>query len=431
MPSYDGREHSRSVGRSLLWVPRIALFPLYLVSEGVRRPLGALFSYAEEHHWQERWRDFFTFGDKHQIGLFPTGRIDLGLRPTVGFYFFWNDTIAHSDLRLRVTLSGLDAFNVHTLMRTPLGKTRKLTLTFHFAQRADRDFYGFGPTAPDDAARFYEQRLEGKASLWQELSEISAITTYMGIRSEQFDPDATSRRSLEEQIELGVLRPPPGLESGVLALYSGVSARVDTRAPRLTRNPTTASAYDHRGGSGVVVAGRIEHWSGLEKSRATAADAGRLPEWVKYGASAGASVDLTGSRRTIDLITTLELADPLPGDNPIPFTELVSLGGNQPLRAFRTGRLLDRSATSATLTYRWPIWVFLDGNVHYAVGNVFGPHLDGFRPGLLRSSFGIGIDSAGSSDHPFEVLLAFGTAPFDEGARIENLRFVFGTRSEL
>ncbi|MET0414177.1 MAG: hypothetical protein ABW217_22900, partial [Polyangiaceae bacterium] len=176
---------------------------------------------------------------------------------------------------------------------------------------------------------------------------------------------------------------------------------------------------------------RVEHWSGLEKSRASTVEPGRLPEWIKYGASAGASADLTGSRRTLDLITTLDLADPLPGDNPIPFTELVSLGGNQPLRAFRAGRLLDRSATSATLTYRWPIWVYLDGAVHYAVGNVFGPHLDGFRPGLLRSSFGIGIDSAGSSDQPFEVLLAFGTAPFEEGARVESLRFVFGTRSDF
>jgi hypothetical protein len=60
---------------------------------------------------------------------------------------------------------------------------------------------------------------------------------------------------------------------------------------------------------------------------------------------------------------------------------------------------------------------------------VFGPHLEGFRPELLRSSFGIGIDSAGSGDQPFEILLAFGTAPFNEGGRVESVRFVLGTRS--
>jgi hypothetical protein len=80
-----------------------------------------------------------------------------------------------------------------------------------------------------------------------------------------------------------------------------------------------------------------------------------------------------------------------------------------------------------TLTYRWPIWVYLDGNLHYAVGNVFGEHLAGVDARLLRSSFGIGVSSATSSDNPFDALLAFGTRPFEAGGGVENVRFVFGT----
>jgi hypothetical protein len=71
--------------------------------------------------------------------------------------------------------------------------------------------------------------------------------------------------------------------------------------------------------------------------------------------------------------------------------------GSHPLRGFRDHRLLERSAAVSTLTCRWPIRVYLHGNLHYAVGNVFGEHLAGFEPRLLRSSFGLGLSSAGSS----------------------------------
>ena len=37
-----------------------------------------------------------------------------------------------------------------------------------------------------------------------------------------------------------------------------------------------------------------------------------------------------------------------------------------------------RSAAVATLQYSWPVWGFLDGIIQADVGNVFGPHLEGF-----------------------------------------------------
>jgi hypothetical protein len=113
----------------------------------------------------------------------------------------------------------------------------------------------------------------------------------------------------------------------------------------------------------------------------------------------------------------------------VPFTEQASLGGSRPLRGFLEGRLIDRSATALQLDYQFPIWIWLDGTAHYAVGNVFGPALEGFAPERLRSSFGMGFRSAGSRDHLFEVLLAFGTERFDSGAEIESFRFVVGATS--
>jgi hypothetical protein len=73
--------------------------------------------------------------------------------------------------------------------------------------------------------------------------------------------------------------------------------------------------------------------------------------------------------------------------------------------------------------------VWLDGGMHYAVGNVFGEHLDGFELGKLRQSFGLGLRSSGNPDHALEVLLAFGTDTFDRGAEVEAFRFVLGATS--
>jgi hypothetical protein len=73
--------------------------------------------------------------------------------------------------------------------------------------------------------------------------------------------------------------------------------------------------------------------------------------------------------------------------------------------------------------------VWLDGVIHYEVGNVFGERLKDFELDLLRNSYGIGVRTTSSNDHVFEILLAFGTETFRDGARIEHTRFVFGSSS--
>ncbi len=71
---YDGRgtAYDRS-GSPLLWVPRVILFPLYVVSEYVvRRPLGWATVKAERSNLANLLVDWFTFGPDRQAGLVPT-----------------------------------------------------------------------------------------------------------------------------------------------------------------------------------------------------------------------------------------------------------------------------------------------------------------------------------------------------------------------
>jgi outer membrane protein assembly factor BamA len=148
--------------------------------------------------------------------------------------------------------------------------------------------------------------------------------------------------------------------------------------------------------------------------------------WVRYQATAGGFLDLNGRNRVLSVSATTRFADPL-GREPIPFTELVALGGSGPMRGYYPGRLVDRSAAVATVHYRWPIWVWLDGSLQAATGNVFGEHLDGFRASRLRLSGAVGIESVGSRDGSFEFLIGAGTETFDQGAKLDSVRIALGT----
>jgi outer membrane protein assembly factor BamA len=165
----------------------------------------------------------------------------------------------------------------------------------------------------------------------------------------------------------------------------------------------------------------------LRRTRAEPDDPARLPAWLSYGGTLTGTLDLTGTQRRLDLELFAAFTDPWTGAADVPFTRAVSLGGARPMRGFGTQRFMDRSAVVGTLRYRWPVWQMLDGSLHAAAGNVFGRWLRGFSPDELRASLGVGMATATSSTQAFELLLAFGTRPFRDGAAVESTRLAVGT----
>ena len=180
-----------------------------------------------------------------------------------------------------------------------------------------------------------------------------------------------------------------------------------------TRRPSPAA------GSGVRV--EVEATQGTDIRHSPGAS------WLRYGGTAGGFLDVNGRNRVVSLSLALLFADPLKKNQPIPFTELVTLGGPGPMRGFYPGRLRDRSAAVLTAKYRWPIWVWLDGSLQAAVGNVFGEHLSGFDTSLFRFSGAVGIESVGSRDGSFELLFGVGSETFDHGAQLDSARVLVGT----
>ncbi len=445
---YDGRDEPTTAGDVLLWIPRILLSPLYFVSEYViRRPLGALVTTAERDDWVEAVTDFFTFGPNGNMGIVPTGLFDFGFRPSIGVYYFWNDAGHEKNkVRLHAAWGGEDWRSLRVTDRVALDEDTDISLTGTLLQRPDYVFYGTGPRSRGPDPRYRKDMLEARLGFSgylasrphhapRTLSEQptdSMLQAAVGVRDATFDlgTRCCDDPSVQSLIDDGRLSVPAGSRDGYTIAFEQLDLDLDTRRRREKLFEDDASDWSQPSGSGVRFSVRAEHATGLRRAAPSLAETtSERHAWLKYGGTLGGFWDVTEQQRVLGLQLVVDFVDPLIDGSEIPFNEQVNLGGDRPMRGFLEGRLIDRSSAVLRFDYTWPIWVWLDGAVHYAVGNVFGEHLEGFEAGLLRQSAGVGIRAVGSRDHVFEMLLAFGTEPFDEGAEPESLRFVFGATS--
>ncbi len=414
VPDYDGRgEPPATPGDVLLWGPRVVFAPVYFVSEFViRRPLGFVIAGAERAGLPALLYDLFTFGPDRRAGFFPTAYLDFGFRPSVGLYTFWDDAFVRGhELRLRGATGGKEWLSGAFTERFRFGATRDKAFTLEASalRRPDYTFFGVGPdTRQSNLMRYGMDRLQGRAAFEQRFATIGLLRSDLRVESVDFRRGGLGDDRRLSDAVAGGLPAPAAYSRGYTSLVSGLSVSVDQRR---AREPHTA---------GVFASASFEN----------AADARATARFVRYGGTAGGFVDVNQRGRVVSLAVNTRFAEPL-GQGAIPFTELVTLGGTEPMRGFYPGRLTDRSAASAELAYRWPVWLWLDGTVRSEVGNVFGEHLAGFSTGKLRWSGTIGVESTGSPDGRLEILVGAGSETFESGGKIDSLRFVIGTTHGL
>jgi hypothetical protein len=412
LPDYAGREQKTSPGDVAIWVPRVALSPVYFVSEFViRRPFGALISLAERKHVPEALYDFFTLTPDHKVGIVPTFFVDFGFKPSAGVYFFWDDFLASgNDLRIHAATWGPTWLAAGVTDRVRLNDAQALTLDVSGIRRPDYRYYGEGPSAPEGhLSRYGSDRLQAQLAFGSQFLEKNQLDVAGGVRRVTFHEPTGDYVPLLQRVEDGAFARPVGIDDGYTAAYTRAQVRLDTRKPQA------------RAGSGV----RFE--AGAEEGTSLTGDS---RAWVRWGGSATGYLDLNSRGRVLALTLTALFSDPLT-DLPQPFTELVQLGGSGPMPGFLPGRLFGRSAAVATLSYHWPIWVWLNGTIQAAFGNVFDEHLEDFRLPLLRFSSAIGVETAGVTDNPVQILFGLGTETFESGAKLNAFRLVFGTSHEF
>lgn len=140
LPDYDGRGGApQTPGQKALWIPRILLSPLYLVSEYViRRPLGAAITAAEKAELPAALYDFFAFGPDHKAGIVPFAFLEFGFKPSVGLYAFWDDAgFKGHQLRLRGSTWGSSWLSGTATERFVFGERSDLTLNATATRRPD------------------------------------------------------------------------------------------------------------------------------------------------------------------------------------------------------------------------------------------------------------------------------------------------------
>jgi len=393
-----------------LWIPRVLVSPLYFTTEClIRRPLGGLLTWAERANAFSSFYDFFAFGPNHKAGFAPIGLFDFGFNPSVGVYVFWDDALKRGhDLAFHGTTWGPDWLAGVWTDRVHFG-THGSTFTFNTVaiKRPDHAFFGVGPDSLEsNLGRYGEEMVDVSGAFDLKPTRPIEVRATGGIRDANFyaghygsDPsiEAESAKTFAYPI-------PDGFARGYTSVYEHLSFAADSRKAR----PVS--------GSGIRI----------ELDAENAGDLRSGSGWVRYGGAVGGFWDITGTGRVLSLSFATAFADSI-GKNPVPFTELVALGGDGPMRGYIPGRLLGRSYATLTARYRWPIWMWLDGSLQAAVGNVFDEHLEGFKPSLLRLSGALGIESRFSPDTSVELLVGFGTETFEHGANVNSVRFLVGS----
>jgi hypothetical protein len=413
-PDYQGRQpDAPDLGETLVWVPRVAFFPVHAVTEyGLRRPMIAGITAAEKHYVFARVERVFTFLDG-RAGFFPIIGLDLGLKPSAGFQGFFH-RFGHPDNELTGSASVWNdrLLQVRAIDRARVFRDRTGTFSLRgsYLRRPDGVFYGLGGASrTDDRTYFFYRKMEVGSALEGRFSGLNRVGLDLAFRRLRFDgtgsssPDILSRFGGPGQPPL-----PPGFTSGYAVMVPRLRVVLDSRRP---------PDEEYRG-SGVR----------LEADASYAVDPSHTAtSFGTWGAELAGFWDFTGYNHELGARVNAHFVENI-GDDPVPFTELANLGGLELMRGFLAGRLLGPSALEATLQYRYPVWSFVDAEVFSSVGNVFEGHLRGFALKRLFLCWGLSLRSKLSRETSLGVTMAFGSNRFDESPfrPADSFRFFFG-----
>lgn len=408
LPDYDGRGNRDSDASWALWIPRVALWPVYAVNEyALRRPLRWAVSRAERKRWVESISDLFQFGDGNKNVVMPQALVDFGFLPSIGLYVGLEDVgAADNAMRFHVATGGTE-----WLAATALDRYRyddgagTIAARAEFSRRPDYLFLGVGPDVTNATrARYGLQRAEASVALSRLFGDVTGFTFTAGARGMSYrNGDCCGDPALDTRIANGSLTMPAGYPAAYSVVFQHTELMLDSRSPR----PASASGGFlrlHGGSSTDVTHGNT---------------------WVGYGAMGGIAVDVTGHQRTVTLTTHVDFVDPLQGF--VPFNELAQLGNDQ-MAGFVRGWMNGRSTFVTEVSYRWPVWMYLDGQLRLAAGNAFDEHLSGLELQKLRLSADVGVTSLGSRDAAFEALFGLGTETIEQGAHVTSVRLSIGSR---
>jgi outer membrane protein assembly factor BamA len=373
---------------ALLAVPRLVLLPVRLVWMGLSVPAKAFGDGEEKYHVSKVVYRMFTSEDG-KIGVRPQFSYIASFSPVFGVSvfdrkLFGPDTYFGGHLEF-----GLNTYNLWSvsLSARPLPGTlaSQLQLTTSFVRRDDQLFTGIGNGSDQPASRSMVIAFDLSAVYhfvavpWVHLDAgidfgLRRFENGRMIGNDQPIFDVYCVRMVTGQCA-GVSddahvdeKQVPGFNQGTQFLRPMLGLTVDTRD-----NPFRPS-------SGGVLQLFGDYSLGL----------GDETSYFRVGGSLTGVIDLWRRSHVLLLRAWGETVIPT-GSTPVPFSELVVIGGPDDLRGVRWGKFRDNSGVLFTAEYRWPLWMWMDADVFTDAGGVFGTGWSGFRVEELHPDVGFGV----------------------------------------
>jgi hypothetical protein len=391
---YRGRENRPRFEDAILWVPRLLFYPLHLLAEfAIRRPLYALFDWAERNHALPYVQ--LVLRPSPRFEWAPTVSLDFGIDEAFGVRMTARDLGFTGN-----TLYAYSAAGTHRLegeLRDRIEASHLFGELRLYGGRRNRPFYGLGPDSEPNRAFFEQDRAEGTLSVGFDDGK-RQVALASGYRWEQVG-DADIGPPIGTTSPTGL---PPGFAELHLA-FTSLHLMLDTR-----------DSPDDTGGLRIAAALSLaQDLSVRERAFAT------------LELDAAVAVEVVRPGRVLTL--RLYAADAVPfGNEPVPLTHLSMLGGRNHI-GFPGGRFRGESALLAEVRYRYPVAYYADAQLIAGAGNVFARDLHDFCFGELTTTLAVGVRTRQTDLLPIEVMVGVGTSRFDQPFAIDSVRVYVGT----
>jgi hypothetical protein len=339
----------------LVWIPRGLLFVPRLVWEVTTAPIRGGVYVTERYKLRDRAIDLF-FNDSRTFGIYPTAAFRSGFGVSGGAHLVYKNAL-DSGVKLDVDAQYGGRYQQSYTLELE-GRSGALAslhpeLELSFERRPKERFFGIGngdltdpgevlaavdPAMSDLAVstRFREDRLAARLGGGRPLGDAIAIKLRAGYeRRTTRDPESIADTPLTD-IYVGAV----GFDEVLHALGGELELRYDSRAPAGRFTPTSMPSA---GSLASLVAA-------YQRFPSSTGD-----DFVQVAIDLQHHVDLYAGSRVLGLrVLATQISADVAG---VPFVYLPSLGGEDLLRGYQTGRFRDRSAVLASAEYKWELAV--------------------------------------------------------------------------
>jgi outer membrane protein assembly factor BamA len=380
---YDGRPRRRwTTGDGLLLVPRVVLLPVRLVWKGISYPVVWYANADEKYHLTDRFWALLT-SDDGQIGIRPEFSFISGYKPNFGASFF-DRKLFGPQTAFNLTMTGANQNIIYVSARarpTPLYRRVSNDIAIIYNRRNDLFFDGIG-SVPGPNARYAVNAVDLRNDVRLRLSPRVQLGfgAMFGFRRFANGTQVGSDPPIDQVYCVrdgagacipGTVNPElvPGFHRGTQFLRFGVGLRIDGRDSTF------------RPSSGVVLDLGADYSHGLA-----------FDDSSYFQLRGAATLVLNLWQRSRILLLRLAARDiETLNDTPVPFSELVVLGGPDDFRGFRLGAFRDSSSVLMGAEFRWPVWMWMDAAIFTEYGGVFSSHWSNFTFDNMHPDIGFGL----------------------------------------